>query len=76
MAHIDREAPASRIAAKFGGVVALARALGKAQSTCHRWLVSGFIPSKHQAAVMAAAREKRIKLRADEFIPAPKVDAA
>lgn len=76
--RINREMPAAKIAEKFGGIVAFATALGKAPSTCHRWLVSGLIPAKHQSAVLAAARRYKIKMKADDFIPPeePVQDAA
>jgi hypothetical protein len=66
--QIDRSSPAARIVEKFGGIVAFARKLDKAPSTCHRWLVSGLIPAKHQSAVLEAAKRERIKLRAEDFI--------
>jgi hypothetical protein len=74
---IDPNKPASRIAARFGGLAAFAAALGKNPSTCHRWLVSGFIPSRHNSRVMQAAREHRVKLRHADFFEdeaAPKAD--
>ena len=66
---IDRTKPAFLVAERFGGVVAFANALGKAPSTCHRWLESGLIPSRHMTAVLEAARERKIKLKAQDFIP-------
>ncbi len=69
--RIDRNKPAARIAEKFGGLVKLSEALGKNPSTVHRWLVGGLIPSKHQAAVLDAARRAKVKVRAEDFIPEP-----
>lgn len=66
---VDESMPAFKIAQKFGGVNAFARALDKAPSTCHRWLVSGLIPAKHQRLVMDAAKAHRIRLSPAEFIP-------
>ena len=40
---------------RFGGVNALARALGKTPSTIQRWKVSGTIPLEHWPAVSQAA---------------------
>ena len=68
---IDRTKPAFLIAEKFGGIVAFARALGKAPSTCHRWLESGLIPAKHQSLVLERARALRIRVRAEDFIEKP-----
>ena len=72
---IDRTRPAALIIDKFGGLSAFAKALDKSPSTCHRWLVSGLIPSRHQAAVLDAAKANRVKLRAQEFIPAEPASA-
>lgn len=66
---VDESMPAFKIAQKFGGVNAFARALDKAPSTCHRWLVSGLIPAKHQRLVLDAAKANRIRLSPAEFIP-------
>ena len=52
---IDRSAPASVVAAKFGGLSRFAAALGKSPSTVHRWLVKGHIDGGYQGEVMAAA---------------------
>jgi hypothetical protein len=68
---IDRNMPASLIAAKFGGPSALGRAMDppRAPSTVHRWLESGLIPAKHQPEVLAAAKRHRIRLSASDFLP-------
>ena len=72
---IDRTRPAAIIADRFGGLSAFAKALDKTPSTVHRWLASGLIPSRHQAAVLEAAKRNRVKLRAQDFIPAETVSA-
>jgi type I pantothenate kinase len=56
-ARIDRTAPASVVAAKFGGLSRLAAAIGKSPSTVHRWLVKGHIDGSYHAEILAAARE-------------------
>lgn len=68
--RIDPNSPAAKIAAKFGGTTALGKALDppRPPSTIHRWLLSGFVPSKRQQDVMEAARRKRIRLHPREFI--------
>jgi hypothetical protein len=68
---IDRSMPASRIADKFGGMAELGRALDppRAPSTIHRWLQSGLIPARHQSSVLDAAKRRRIKMDARDFIP-------
>jgi type I pantothenate kinase len=53
---IDRGAPASIVAAKFGGLSRFAAAIGKPPSTVHRWLVKGHIDGAYHAEVMAAAQ--------------------
>jgi type I pantothenate kinase len=56
-ARIDRAAPASVVAAKFGGLSRFAAAIGKSPSTVHRWLVKGHIDGSYHADILAAARE-------------------
>jgi len=53
---IDRGAPASVVAAKFGGLSRLSVAIGKPPSTVHRWLVKGHIDGAYHAEIMAAAQ--------------------
>jgi hypothetical protein len=67
---IDRGAPASVIAEKFGGTVAFAKALGRSPSTVHDWLVHGFIPPKENRAVMEAAQaaEPKVKVKPLDFV--------
>lgn len=74
---IDREAPASRIAAKFGGINALARALNKSPSTVYRWIQSGLIPARYQAEVLNVAKALKIKMGPGDFIrEQPPLEAA
>ena len=53
---IDRDAPAARIVAKFGGLSRFSAAIGKPPSTVHRWLVRGYIDGAYHATIMAAAQ--------------------
>ena len=53
---IDRGAPASVVAGKFGGLSRFAMALGKSPSTVHRWLVKGHIDGRYHGEVLRAAR--------------------
>lgn len=53
---IDRGAPASVVAAKFGGLSRLAAAVRKPPSTVHRWLVKGYIDGAYHADILAAAQ--------------------
>jgi hypothetical protein len=65
---IDRGAPASVIADKFGGGSALARALGKQPSTVQRWILKGHIAGDYHAAVNDAAKRLNIKLKPTDFV--------
>jgi hypothetical protein len=66
--EIDREAPASIVAKKFGNPHKLAQAIKRTPSTVHNWLLDGFIPHKFHDEVIAAAREQNIKLRPTDFV--------
>ncbi|UAK23470.1 type I pantothenate kinase [Sphingomonas nostoxanthinifaciens] len=54
--RIDRAAPASVVAGKFGGLSRLSAAIGKSPSTVHRWLVKGHIDGNYHAEILAAAQ--------------------
>jgi len=53
---------AEEIIRLFGGQTALSRLLGKHPSTPQYWLVSGRIPEKWHAEILAAAEAKSIAL--------------
>lgn len=72
---IDRRAPASVVAAKFGGLSRLAGAIGKSPSTVHRWLVKGHIDGSHHAAILAAARIPGNLVSGAELLPIDFLDA-
>lgn len=65
---IDREAPASLIAAKFGSPSKLAQAIGRTPSTVQRWLVKGHIPSDYHADVIKAAKAGKVALEPIDFV--------
>lgn len=67
MSKRTNDTPAARIVAKFGGVRAMARTLGKPHTTVHSWAVTGRIPAHRQEEILKIAREKGIKLRPDDF---------
>jgi len=75
---------AERIVSKFGGPRAVAGLLGLDVSTVHRWGYprerggsDGQIPTRHQRALLSAARERGIDLTpADFFDPPPDPAAA
>lgn len=87
---IDRGAPASVIAEKFGGVKAFTDALSKVRvargdrpvsyGTTHRWMVKGSIDARHQPDVNAAAKAEGVKLKPLDYVDtrkpaAPEVEA-
>ena len=55
---------AKLIIEKFGGQTALAKLLGKGQSTIAYWVKSGVIPAKWQAMLMAIAVRDGVELTA------------
>lgn len=67
---------ARQIAAKFGGIRPLARALdeGFPPSTVQGWVDSGVIPARRQGAVLKAAQRSGVDLTWDDFRP-PLIDA-
>ncbi len=65
------DSPAQRVVRLFGGQSALARLIGKNQSTVQHWVSTGAIPAKWHGPLMALARENDIGLRAEDFLPRP-----
>ena len=61
--------PAERIIEKFGGLTALANALGhRYPTTVQGWKERGSIPSKRQGEVLAAARRLNVPVSPADFI--------
>ncbi|MRR56611.1 MAG: cell filamentation protein Fic [Deltaproteobacteria bacterium] len=71
---------AKQIIEKFGGQSALARLIGKGQTTVAYWARTGIIPAKWHETLLSLAAEQGIKLAADDLIfrlqsrPAPTAD--
>lgn len=65
---IDRGAPASVIADKFGGLIKFAQEIGRSGSTVHRWLVKGYIDNRYHDEVNAAAKRLNIKIKPTDYI--------
>jgi hypothetical protein len=78
---IDRGAPASVIADKFGGLVGFCDALTEARraidgpdakafapSTVHRWLVKGSIDAKYHALTNRAAELRRVRIKPTDYL--------
>lgn len=53
---------------KFGGQSALARLIGKPQSTVSYWAKTGKIPMRYWTKLSILARERGIELSAEEFV--------
>lgn len=68
-------ASAATIIDKFNGTRAMATALKLPPSTVQSWKVSGFIPARHQQAVLEAARAGGIDLTPSDFFEVPDDDA-
>ena len=60
--------PAEMVISKFGGQTALARLVGKGQSTVQHWAKTGCIPAKWQAELLRIAGEKGIDLAPADFV--------
>jgi argininosuccinate lyase len=59
---------AERIIERFGGISALARALGhRHPTTVQGWKQRGVIPARRQADVLAAAKAQNLSLSAEDF---------
>ena len=56
------------VIAKFGGQSALARLVGKGQSTVQHWAKSGQIPAQWQSKLLEVARERGIALKPADFM--------
>ena len=68
--------PARTIIEKLGGPDVVSRITGTAYTAPYRWQhprerggTGGLIPQRHHPALLDYAREKRIRLRADDFLP-------
>jgi len=60
---------AEHIISKFGGLTALAKALGhKHPSTVQGWKSRGFIPPRHYPAIRNAAERLGQELSANDFV--------
>jgi myo-inositol-1-phosphate synthase len=60
--------PAERIIRRFGGQTALARLLGKRQSTIQHWANTGRIPAHWHGPLITLARERGVVLEAKDFV--------
>ena len=58
---------AEKVISKFGGQSALAKLIGKRQSTVQHWVTSGLIPVRWHSQLLSLAEEQGIVLSASEF---------
>lgn len=72
--HMD---PAQYVVSVFGGVCALARAIGKTPGRVSHWRRTGRIASDDvKRRVLAVARERGLDLTADDLLDGREVDTA
>lgn len=62
---------AQRVVERFGGQSALARLIGKGQSTVQHWTKTGTIPAKWQAELLKIAEAQGLEISARDFINSP-----
>ncbi len=72
---INRTAPASIVAAKFGGLSRFSAAIGKSPSTVHRWLVRGYIDGAYHTEILDAAQVPGNLVEGEKLLPLDFVDA-
>lgn len=60
---------AEKVIARFGGQNALARLLGKRQSTVYNWTKTGIIPARWHGRLLAVAAEQNVSLSSADFLP-------
>lgn len=60
---------ANRIIEKFGGQTALAKLIGKGQSTIAYWKKAGVVPAKWQPILLGLAAERGLDLQPTDFLP-------
>ena len=65
---------AEQVIDKFGGQSALARLLGKPQSTVQYWAKSGTIPGKWHKQILLAAKQENIELYPGDFVEVLEAD--
>jgi hypothetical protein len=64
---------AQKVIKKFGGQSALAKLIGKGQSTVQHWSKKGIIPAKWQRELLLLARNHNIDLTPSDFVSTPEM---
>jgi hypothetical protein len=72
---MSNESPAQRVIDRFGGQSALARLMGKKQSTVHYWTSTGRIPPRYHAQLLKLASAHGLNLTPSELVALPEVVA-
>lgn len=75
-ARVEPNGPARRIIEIFGGVRPTARAMSLPASTVQSWKDSGYIPAKHQDALLRAAAKLSLGISPEDFFDLPQKVAA
>ena len=65
---------AEKIIDRFGGQSALAKILGRRQSTIQHWAITGRIPSQWQKELLKMAKERGIALEPEDFVSREKIN--
>ena len=66
---MNKKTVADKIAAKFGGQVPMAEAIGITQSTIAQWnrRSGGIVPARHQQKILDAAKERGLDVTPADF---------
>lgn len=67
---------ATAVIEKFGGPAALAKLVGKGQSTISYWQKAGTIPAKWHPVLLQLAENNSVSLSPSDFLPAPDLKPA
>jgi P63C domain len=65
---------AEKVITRFGGQNALARLVGRRQSTIHNWAKSGVIPARWHAQLLALAEQQGLSLSPVDLVPGSAIE--
>jgi len=73
-----KETPAQRVYDAFGGAMEVVRATGLSNGEVYRWGYpkskrgcDGRIPHQHQALILTAAKQLKVKLKPEDLVDTP-----